>query len=368
MPQVLVDGRPAAAPILGSNAFDTMPILPLDLHRIEVTRGSGAPLYGPESTGGVTQFFTRGPFQHPGTSASLAGGSRSFFDAQFRRAGAIDGTVGYKISGQFSRANEWALDPDDSRDAEEIARYRTFGPGENLPTDRTVVDRQLRRDDRYRKYNVNGLLRYRFGDALSLSLRSGYTSLTSTLQTGLGTIQADELGFAYGDLRLEAGSFLAQVGVKGTLDEGDSYLLRTGNSVLDEGTQWIGRVQYDTRASPRWTHISLLEPISPSPDPKRVRPPSWSKREIDSGGLVHTFRRRRPLRPALPFHWAHGWTTMTGRRRPRLLRGAPSSLTFSRGTPSEQATRGPFRFRGRIPSSWPVVSTRIRLKKRRDKP
>jgi len=254
-PLTLVDGHVGSAPILGTTAFNAMPILPLDLDRIEVVRGSGTPVYGPESSGGVIQFFTRDPFREPGTSASLAGGTRSFFNAQVRRAGVLNGDVGYKITGQFSRADEWELDPDSRQDAAEIARYRTFAPSDPLPADRTVVDRQLRRQDEYRRYNVNGLLDYRLDRDLSVALRGGYTSLTSTLQTGIGTVQTDELGLAYGRVRLKAGSFVAQAGVSGNLDEGDTYLLRTGESVLDRGTQWTARLQYDERIEDLDTHV-----------------------------------------------------------------------------------------------------------------
>ncbi|MEF8940795.1 MAG: TonB-dependent receptor [Salinivenus sp.] len=245
VPHVRVDGRTAELPLLGANAFGPMPILPHDLRRIEVVRGPAATLYGPEASGGVVQFFTRDPFRAPGSSLSLAGGSKAFVDAQFRQAGVIGGTVGYKFTGQFSRADEWTLDPHDAPDAAEIARYRPYEPDETIPEGRPTADRRLRRDDLYRTFNTNGRLTYRFDDGTRLSLRGGFASLTSPLQTGIGTIQADELSHGYTQLRLDAGPFSASAGFNRNLDIGTAYRLETGETVLGEGTRWTGQAQYD---------------------------------------------------------------------------------------------------------------------------
>jgi len=244
-PHVRIDGRTAEMPLLGTTAFGPMPIMPDNLRRIEVVRGPASTLYGPEASGGLVQFFTRDPFRDPGTSLSVAGGSKAFTDAQFRQAGEIGGRVGYTFTGQFSRADEWTLDPDDPQDAAEIARYRTYEPDETIPEGRPTTDRRLRRDDLYRTFNTNGELTYRVDDATRLSLRGGVASLTTPLQTGIGTLQADELNYTYTQLHLDADRLSASVGLNRNLDVGDAYRLETGETVLDEGTRWTGQAQYD---------------------------------------------------------------------------------------------------------------------------
>ncbi|MFB6248304.1 MAG: TonB-dependent receptor domain-containing protein [Salinibacter sp.] len=244
-PHVRVDGRTAELPLLGANAFGPMPIMPHDLSRIEVVRGPASTLYGPEASGGLVQFFTRDPFREPGSSLSLAGGSKAFVDAQFRQAGVIGGTVGYKFTGQFSRANEWMLDPGDPQDAAELARYRTYAPSATLPEGRPTAGRQLRRDDLYRTFNTNGRFIYRFDDATRLSFRGGFASLTSPLQTGIGTVQANELSYGYTQFHLDAGRFSVSAGLNRNLDIGTAYRLETGETVLSQGTRWTGQAQYD---------------------------------------------------------------------------------------------------------------------------
>jgi iron complex outermembrane receptor protein len=205
--------------------------------------------------GGVLHFVTRDPFRDPGTSFALSGGSRRYLNAQFRQAGVLGGAVGYKFTGQWGRADEWGLDPENARDVAELGRYRVYEDPESPALEgRNFVVRdvdgdgsaeaQLRREDRYRRYNVNGLLRYRFDRTTSLSLRGGYASLTSPLQSPIGTLQASNLGYTYGQLRLDAGDLSAQVGLDRNLSGDGTYLYRTGNAITDEGTRVDGRMQY----------------------------------------------------------------------------------------------------------------------------
>jgi iron complex outermembrane receptor protein len=252
-PYVLADHRPAAAPLLGLNTYSVMPGMTLDLDRIEVVRGPASALYGPVAGGGVVHFRTRSPFQDPGTSVAVTGGSRRYAGAQVRQAGVIDGTVGYKVTGQAARADEWGLNPQNPQDAAEIDRYRQYRPDETIPAGRETVNRQLRREDRFWKYQANGLLTYRLGTAASLSLRGGYSSLTSPLQTSIGTVQAGGLGTSYAQLRLETPAWSAQAFLNHNEAEEDLYLYRTGTSPIDEALQWGGHLRYTFNGGPLGT-------------------------------------------------------------------------------------------------------------------
>lgn len=254
-PHVLVDHREAAAPALGLNLYSVMPNTALDVKRIEAVHGPAAALYGSGVDGGVIHFFTKGPFQDPGTSIALSGGSRAYRNAQFRKAGVIGDHVGYKFTGQWGEANEWQLDPDDPQDAAEIDRYRVYDdPEADALVGRNFVERdvdgdgdldaQLRRKDRYRRYNANGLLTYRFDDETTLALSGGYASLTTPLQTALGTVQASRFQYGYGQLRLNAGSFSGHIALNRNLSGDEVYLYRTGETIADEGTQVDVQGQY----------------------------------------------------------------------------------------------------------------------------
>jgi len=252
---VLTDYREAAVPSLAVNIHSIMPNMPIDIERVEVVRGPGSALYGPGVSNGVIHYFTKDPFRHPGTSLSVSGGSRAYFSGQFRQAGVVGDNWGYKITGQFARAEEWELDPNDPQDAREIGRYRIYDSRSQIPGGRTFAsgdfdddgetEFQLRREDEYRKFNVNGLLQYQAGDETTLSLNGGYSSLKGTVQSGIGTTQADGFGYSYGQVRLESGGLFAQVYLNAN-DAGDNtYVYGSGDRIIDKGLQWNAQVQYD---------------------------------------------------------------------------------------------------------------------------
>ena len=252
---VLTDYREASVPSLGVNAYSTMPSIPLDINRVEVVRGPGSALYGPGVDNGVIHFFTKGPFQDPGTAVSVAGGSRAFVNVQARQAGVLGDNVGYKVTAQFSRADEWELNPSNEQDASEIERYRIYqDPEDPALSDRNFAtgdfdddgnpEAQLRREDLYFKYNLNGMLKYRFGSGTALTLNGGYSSLKSTFQSGVGTLQTDGFGTSYGQLRLESGDFFAQVYLNQNHSTSGTYVYGSGRSTIDKGLQWNGQAQY----------------------------------------------------------------------------------------------------------------------------
>jgi iron complex outermembrane receptor protein len=252
---VLTDYRQAAVPSLGVNLHSIMPNMTVDVERAEVVRGPGSALYGPGVDSGVIHYFTKGPFDEPGTTISVAGGQQSFLGVQGRHAGTFTDRLGYKITGQFARADEWSLDPNNPQDAREIADYRIYEQQNEIPDGRNAAagdfdgdgeqEFQLRREEEYQKFNVNGLLQYRAGGGTTVSLNGGYSQLKGVVQSGIGTLQADGFGYAYGQLRLQSGGLFAQAYLNVNRSGEDTYVYGTGDTVVDKGLQWNGQLQYD---------------------------------------------------------------------------------------------------------------------------
>jgi iron complex outermembrane receptor protein len=262
---VLTDYRQAAVPSLGVNVHSIMPNMAIDVERIEVVRGPGSALYGPGVDSGVIHYFTKDPFEYPGTSVSVSGGSRAFFSGQFRQAGVLGDNLGYKVTGQFARADEWDLDLDDPDAQREVNRYRVYDSRAEVPDDRTVAsgdfdddgdeEFQLRREDLYSKFNVNGLLQYRTDGGTTVSLNGGHARLTSTVQSGIGTLQADGFGYSYGQLRLQSGGLFAQAFVNVNDSGEDTYVYGSGDNIRDKGIQWNAQTQYDFNLDPIGTQV-----------------------------------------------------------------------------------------------------------------
>lgn len=83
---LLEDGVPLAYAPYGDNASYYHP--PIDrFERIELLKGAGQILFGPQTIGGIINYITPAPQVKPGGFASITGGSREFFDGKFRFGG-----------------------------------------------------------------------------------------------------------------------------------------------------------------------------------------------------------------------------------------------------------------------------------------
>jgi len=87
---LLEDGIPLAYAPYGDNAsYYHPPIERFD--RIEVLKGSGQILYGPQTVGGVINYITPLPPSRPGGSVTLTGGNRDYFNGRLNYGGTWGG-------------------------------------------------------------------------------------------------------------------------------------------------------------------------------------------------------------------------------------------------------------------------------------
>lgn len=83
---LLEDGVPLAYAPYGDNASYYHP--PIDrFERIELLKGAGQILFGPQTIGGIINYITPAPQVKLAGFASVSGGSRDFFDGKFRFGG-----------------------------------------------------------------------------------------------------------------------------------------------------------------------------------------------------------------------------------------------------------------------------------------
>ena len=163
----LVDNRMARVPSLRLNAYTLIPTSSEDIEQIEVVSGPGSALYGPNSANGVMHILTRSPFTSQGTTVSIGGGERSMMFGSLRHAGVVNETLGYKLSINGFRGNDW----EEGRSKEDLE-----GPGE--PT--------------FDTYRAGGEARvdYKPNDDLMAIFAFGGTQTTGIELTGLGAGQA----------------------------------------------------------------------------------------------------------------------------------------------------------------------------------
>ncbi len=79
-----------------------------DIERVELILGPAAALYGPNAHNGLVNTITKDPRTSEGTTVALGGGNHSVFSGRLRHAQVVSDKVAYKISGEYSRGEEYA--------------------------------------------------------------------------------------------------------------------------------------------------------------------------------------------------------------------------------------------------------------------
>ncbi len=238
----LVDNRIARVPSLRLNAYTLIPTSSEDIEQIEVVSGPGSALYGPNSANGVMHILTRSPFNSQGTTVSIGGGERSILMGSLRHAGVVNETLGYKLSVNGFRGNDW----EDGRSKEDLE-----GLGEPI----------------FDTYRAGGEFRldYRPNDDLTTILASGFTQTTGTELTGLGAGQAKDWTYGYVQGRFIYKDLFAQA-FWNRSDAGDTYTLRDGLPVVDKSDLYVGQIQHGYSLGERQRFTYGLDMLLTRPD------------------------------------------------------------------------------------------------------
>ena len=220
---ILTDFRVAALPALRLNVPYLIPPAYDDLARVEVVRGPGSALYGPDADRGVVHFITRSPLEGSGGSASLTTGSSSVVQGAVRYAVRLGDRVGVKASGTYLTGEDWPItDPKDS-----------------LPHDRLTQRgaAELRAD---------------WAPALGTTIVVG-AGLAEAVRavdlTEAGAVQLRTWRTGYAQVRMESGRLFANTFVNFN-DAGNSYFLRSGLPVVEESRMWAAQLQHGADAGP----------------------------------------------------------------------------------------------------------------------
>lgn len=219
----LTDYRPAGVPSLRVNIGYFVPASNEDIERMELVRGPGSALYGPNASSGVLNIITRSPFASKGTTLFFAGGQQNLINGGLRHAGTLNDNFGYKISGQYFSANDWNY-----RDA-----------ANDLPT--------KPRTNTHERYNVDGGVYYNMGENTTVQLTGGVSEAVNTIEmTGLGAANGRNWRYTYVNAQITSGEFFAQTFYNKS-DAGGTYFLRTGNPIVDKSTLLGARIQHAYR-------------------------------------------------------------------------------------------------------------------------
>jgi outer membrane receptor for ferrienterochelin and colicins len=216
---LLTDYRLASVPALRLNVPYLVPPSVEDMDRIEVVRGPGSALYGPDADRGIVHLITRSPLDAEETAGSLTVGERSLVEASVRHADRIGSAAGVKLSGGYVRGDDWPeQDPN-----EVMAR----DPGLERAAGEARVDMRL--DGRTTLVVAGGV-----AQAIRL------VDLTE-----VGAVQLRNWRSGFVQARLERGPLFANL-FANLNDAGESFQLRTGAPVIDDSRTYSAQLQHGT--------------------------------------------------------------------------------------------------------------------------
>lgn len=251
---LLHDFRYAAIPSVAFNIPYLVPATADDVDRLEVIRGPAAALYGPGAPAGVVHLLTRSPLDEPGGSLTLTGGSRTVLGTGARYAARLSGTLGLKLSGEYLRGDDWGL-----IDAREAANRDTALAG-GASRDTLLVGR---RDSTVERALGDARLDWRPAPGTDITVAAGATQALRAidLTPALGAIQGRDWRYSYAQLRARRGRLFVNA-LYNWSNAGDTYVLRTGERLVDDSRVLVAQVQHGATlgaadllygADARWT-------------------------------------------------------------------------------------------------------------------
>lgn len=254
----LVDNRYARVPSLRLNAYQFIPTTNEDIERVEVVLGPGSALYGPNSASGVMHILTKSPFGSEGTTVSVGGGERSVFMSSFRHAGSYN-KIGYKFSFQYYQGNDWKTT--DSAEPDTISFFRQTEKGRIRKSDPFLN----KRDFDIEKIAGEGRLDFRLSDDLTIILNGGFNQGSNIELTGIGAAQAKDWTYSYIQGRLRYKDLFLQAFMNRS-DAGDTYLLRTGDLIVDNSKLIVGQIQHSISLGDRQRFTYGFDALLTRPD------------------------------------------------------------------------------------------------------
>jgi outer membrane receptor for ferrienterochelin and colicins len=247
----ITDHRLAGVPSLRVNVLHFIPLANEDLQRIEVVLGPGSALYGPNTASGVLHMITKSPLLEQGTTVSLMGGERSLFQGGLRTAQRVNDRIGVKLSGSVLRGTEW-----DFIDTDEVAERAKFAADPFFRQDMIralgvapeEADRRIAligaRDNDFMRLSGEARVDVQVTPELTTVFQAGMTNVSSGIElTGLGAAQIEDWRYGYYQARANWNRFFAQAYLN-TSNAGSTYLLRTGQPIVDESVMFVSQLQH----------------------------------------------------------------------------------------------------------------------------
>jgi iron complex outermembrane receptor protein len=203
----MVDGRLATLPGNGLPQGNLLPTTGLDMKAVEVVVGPASALYGPNAHTGVVNIVTKTPWDDSGASVMVRGGNQSMFAGAARVAGIVKDHFGYKINGEYLRAEDFTPD----------RATHSYAPN--------VFEGDLVENYNIQSAKTDGTLYYKHNDWLATA-GAGFSDSTGFSLTNAGRNHLRNWQVQYQNLTLSSPHIYGQV-TRTKSDAGKTYQLNT---------------------------------------------------------------------------------------------------------------------------------------------
>ncbi len=245
-----------------------------DIDHIEVVRGPGSALYGPEAATGVVNFISKSPFASQGSNLSISGGERDYINADFRHDEAFSDKVAFSISGHYLQANDWK-DADDPKEdsARKFAQDTLHAhPISGTPLSPAVVDSISRignRDYNMQVYSLNARVDANLTDDVMANITAGLTNIGNdvAMTEDFGDAQIKNWFYDFVQGRITYGDLFIQGSINHD-NTSDSYFLPTGAPLIDKSSTYVAQIQHhwDPFSNEKLTYGADFKAIAPISD------------------------------------------------------------------------------------------------------
>lgn len=261
----LTDYRIGRVPSLRANISHLNPTVPADIGRIEVVLGPGSAVYGPNTANGIVHQITTSPIDNPGVFFTAAGGTRhqsgsgagpatvdsntkGLFQFVGRLAGKTSEKFGVKVSGQYLGGQDfYFIDPVEV-EQQQLAQAclagvqdacLAFQPG----TTEEQLENVGQRNFDVGNWSIDFRSDWRPNENTDVIFSYGHTNSVDAIDlTGIGAGQVVDWSYDYWQLRVNHKGLFGQFYFNQN-DAGDTYLLRSGQPVVEKSFLMVGQLQ-----------------------------------------------------------------------------------------------------------------------------
>jgi outer membrane receptor for ferrienterochelin and colicins len=230
---VLLDGRDLAIAFLGAQEWNGLSMPLADISRLELVRGPGSALYGPNAFNGVINITTPSPREVQGTQASVSAGELSLFRADVRHAGVIGDRWSYKANAGRVQSQTWS-------------QSRVTPPFEYPGLSAEAIP--LDRGDVVSSY-MSGRIDHDYIHGGVATVEAGITEVENEVfVTGIGRVQVRKAHKPWGRLNYASERLNIMLWAQGRKTQIPQYSLVSGLALQEKSQIYNSEVQYNFAA------------------------------------------------------------------------------------------------------------------------